>query len=107
MTCSTRPEKRTKGAKYARNRRKAVRLEGLAQYGGKCACCGETAEEFLTIDHINGRVPGEPRLRGPAEWERLKKAGWPSDNIQILCYNCNCAKGIYGYCPVHQQQGEE
>ena len=39
--------------KYRRDRNKTARAKVIAYYGGKCACCGESAFEFLTIDHIN------------------------------------------------------
>ena len=29
----------------------------------------------------------------------LKKLGYPKDGYQLLCHNCNCAKGWYGACP--------
>ena len=32
----------------------ATRQEVMAHYGNKCACCGETAQAFLTLDHTNG-----------------------------------------------------
>ncbi len=85
-----------------------VRLEGLAVYGGKCACCGEDEQMFLTIDHIEGRDERDYRssgrkLTGKRAWANLKSLGWPKDRIQLLCFNCNCAKGAYGICP-HQKQ---
>jgi len=79
--------------------RRAVKLQGIAAYGGKCACCGETGTEFLTLDHINGRASEPYRTTGQKAWARLKARGWPKDNFQLLCFNCNCAKGIYGRCP--------
>jgi len=84
------------------------RLGVLQHYGGKCACCGETVYEFLTFDHINNdgaehrKIIGKTRI---ARW--LKKNNYP-DGFQVLCANCNHAKGHYGHCP-HQIQkaGEE
>lgn len=35
----------------------------------------------------------------------IKKNGFP-DSVQVLCWNCNCAKGIYGYCP-HSTQASD
>lgn len=78
-------------------------MEGLKEYGGKCACCGESKPEFLTLDHINGRGP-EEKTTGMGIWYWLKLKGWPKDNYQILCWNCNCAKGVYGQCP-HKKTG--
>jgi len=84
---------------------RAARLEGIAAYGGKCACCGESQIEFLTLDHINGRGDEPQRITGQKAWARLKARGWPKDNFQLLCFNCNCAKGVYGRCP-HQTNDE-
>lgn len=81
------------------NEARKAKVEGIKEYGSKCSCCGETMIEFLTIDHINGRDKSIPRATGQHEWLRLKWAGWPKDDIQLLCYNCNCAKGVYGSCP--------
>lgn len=75
-----------------------MRLEAIEAYGGKCVCCGESRREFLTIDHINGRGDSK-KIQIHMEIQNLKKAGWPKINIQLLCFNCNCSKGIYGSCP--------
>jgi len=78
---------------------KRVRQETIGHYGGSCACCGELEFAFLCIDHING---GGHRQRKaevsgmPANWWRSR--GYP-EGFQVLCYNCNLAKGIYGICP--------
>ena len=42
---------------YSQRTRQRLRLEILIHYGGpvpKCACCGESHIEFLSIDHIGG-----------------------------------------------------
>lgn len=78
---------------------KKVRLEGIIIYGGKCICCGESKQEFLTLDHITGRSIKEKGITGQKFFGLLKSQGWPKDNYQLLCFNCNCAKGIYGICP--------
>lgn len=83
----------------------AAKLEGIRAYGGRCACCGESRIEFLTIDHIHGRTDEEYRITGQKAWARLKARGWPKNNFQLLCFNCNCAKGVYGRCP-HQTNDE-
>lgn len=89
--------------KLAANR--AAKLEGIAAYGGKCACCEEARIEFLTLDHVHGRAREPYRITGQKAWARLKAHGWPKDNYQLLCFNCNCAKGAYGHCP-HQDKTE-
>jgi len=80
---------------------RSVRLDGIEAYGGKCSCCGESTVEFLTLEHVNGRDDEPKRLTGYKAWARLKRLGWPQGDYTVLCFNCNCAKGIYGKCP-HQ-----
>jgi 5-methylcytosine-specific restriction endonuclease McrA len=78
-------------------KRHALRKEFMAKYGHKCTCCSERRYEFLTIEHTNGRVG---KKRPPyQELELLARSGWPKTDLQILCFNCNSAKGIYGSCP--------
>jgi hypothetical protein len=77
-----------------------LKTEGINAYGGKCTCCGESRFEFLTLEH-KGPVPKKPngqRVVGFYAWTIARKLGWPSDTT-ILCYNCNCSKGVYGSCP--------
>jgi hypothetical protein len=73
--------------------------EGIKEYGSKCTCCNETQIEFLTIDHIYGIKKENDKKRAKKLWIKLKKLGWPKDKYQLLCWNCNCAKGIWGICP--------
>lgn len=91
-----------KGIKYRRNQRLGV----LIAYAGsppKCECCGETILEFLAIDHVNGNGS---RHRSTISSSRsstrlytwLRKNKYP-EGFQVLCHNCNSAKGFYGICP--------
>jgi hypothetical protein len=78
-----------------------LRNEILNHYGGKCVCCGETRREFLAIDHINNDGNEQRKEAGGAGFTFqvwIKRQGFPND-LQILCHNCNSAKGFYGYCP--------
>jgi len=74
-------------------------------YGWRCACCGETESAFLTLDHKNNDGAYFRRYRqengGITLYRYVIKAEFPVD-LQTLCFNCNCAKGIYGKCP-HQK----
>lgn len=80
---------------YRNKRRKQV----IEAYGGKCACCGEKEIKFLAYDHVNNdgkdhrKVISAQLLTG---W--IIRNNYPK-NIQILCHNCNLAKGFYGKCP--------
>jgi hypothetical protein len=79
------------------------RIEAINHYSNGslvCACCGESDYRFLTIDHKNGGgikdYPHYKKYGGLALW--LRARGYPP-GYQILCWNCNCAKGVYGVCP--------
>ena len=87
--------------------RQALKQRALLAYGGKCACCLASDIEFLTIDHIKGGgqqhrrmihcKPGDQFYRWLYEHKYF--AGY-----QVLCFNCNSAKGFYGYCPHNKAQ---
>jgi len=84
--------------------RQANREAAIKHYGGICNCCGKTDTRFLTIDHIDGggrkhrKELGNPG--GNHFFSILKKQGYP-EGYQVLCWDCNCAKHMYGECP-HQ-----
>ena len=81
--------------KYRMHRR--VVIERL---GGKCACCGETDKEFLTIDHVEGGGGQHMKAIGNLS-SYLYRHGWKEGEYRCLCMNCNFSFGHYGYCP-HQ-----
>lgn len=74
----------------------------IAGYGSLCVCCGETNPAFLTIDHIYGQGYADRRSTY-SFYRRLEKEGFPKDRFQLLCMNCNWAKGVEGTCP-HQSE---
>jgi len=100
--------------KYKQNREQRrqydynLRLECLIHYGGnppKCACCGETHIEFLTIDHVYGGGNKHRQIiksNGSYFYKWLKKNNFPKD-FQVLCANCNMAKGRnkIQFCLIH------
>lgn len=84
---------------YSRN----IRLRVLKHYGGdtpSCACCGETTYEFLSLDHIDGGGNDDRKVNGAGTQFQLYliRNSFPQ-GIQVLCHNCNLAKGFYGTCP--------
>lgn len=88
--------------KWGKAYRAKLRADALEFYGGKCACCGESEPMFLTIDHVDGGGGNHRREignGGAAINAFLRRKGYPKDGFQILCHNCNCAKGFYGACP--------
>ena len=90
----------------SRGRNRQYREAALRAYGNACACCGEARYPFLTIDHVRGdgaahrrMLFGRPRVgSGNTFYVWLKRHGYPG-GFRVLCHNCNCARGYYGYCP--------
>jgi hypothetical protein len=85
-----------------RRQRQKLRVEMVKAYGGKCKCCGETEVLFLELDHIHNDGHKDRKVNGAGVKLlcRLKKAGWPKNNYQILCSNCNHGKTRNGgICP--------
>jgi hypothetical protein len=62
-----------------------------------CRCCGENFDiDFLSVDHIDGRAhltKDEKHLKGNPLNVWIKKNNFP-EGLQILCQNCNMAKGM-------------
>lgn len=96
---------------WTKGYRAKLRDETFAAYGGYvCACCGETAPKFLTIDHINNdgakfrrETLGNRWLGGYHTYRWLKANGFPQGDLQVLCMNCQQGKKLNGgVCP-HQE----
>ncbi len=95
---------RNRDRHLAANRKwgRALKAAAIDAYGDACACCGEAERGFLTIDHADGNG-AEHRKReglnsGSATYRWLKSHSYPP-GFQVLCANCNLAKGWYGVCP--------
>ena len=87
------------------------RMEALTHYGGnppRCACCDENHLQFLALDHVNGggsaHIRSIPGGGGTSFIMWLRRNNFPP-GFQVLCHNCNCAKGFYGSCP-HQDHSK-
>lgn len=99
------------------NRHLAARLrdEVMKHYGSKCACCGESSIEFLTLDHVNDdgathrRAMNRGKNKSFGGWRLyrwLKSHNYPNEiELQILCWNCNEAKRFYEVCPHQKRDG--
>ena len=96
-----------KAKKKAQEYKKLV----FEHYGGIppfCVCCGELHNEFLSLDHINGRRCKDRRelkLAGASFYRWLVQHDYP-EGYQILCMNCNHAKSNHKQrlCPVHHPE---
>jgi hypothetical protein len=70
-------------------------VNAINKLGGKCACCGETTVEFLTFDHMNGRIT----QKGFNNYRVAVSVLRGESDIRVLCMNCNHSYGVRGYCP--------
>jgi hypothetical protein len=80
--------------------RQRRRILCVIHYGGdppKCACCGESRIEFLTIDH-HGIAPDKRHRSGDNLYRWLIRSNFP-EGFRVLCMNCNHYIGHYGWCP--------
>jgi hypothetical protein len=84
----------------------------VVYYGGRCACCGETHPEFLSI------VPAGPPPSAKARWDgeeesngftdpgrffgRLERDSWPT-GFRVLCANCARGRLLCAGCP-HERE---
>ena len=85
-----------------------LRDQVLEAYGRTCVCCGEQRSEFLAVDHINGGGT-QMRKNGYSSTAKIHlfliQNNFP-DDYRLLCHNCNCARGFYGYCPHERERGD-
>lgn len=104
-------ERRRKETKYEenlvakRNLRyiRKLKVDVMTVYSkGKpnCSCCNYDNMDGLSIDHIIGRKQqGHTREFGSTQLHQyLKRERFPKE-FQVLCINCNSAKGKLGQCP--------
>ncbi len=73
-------------------------------YGKVCACCGESEEVFLTVDHADGDGAIHRKKFGQSAWgvyRDIVNQGFPK-KYRILCMNCNWATR-FGHPCFHQQ----
>ena len=93
---------RIKQNEYNRIWAQRMKLEVMSYYckgQPQCVCCGEKELEFLSFDHIlGGGTRHVKNLGNKRIFMWLKKNNYP-DGFQVLCMNCNFAKGKIGYCP--------
>lgn len=91
---------------YYKDRKEKIKLIVLQHYSKSkvplCNCCGITGNIFLTLDHVHnrGNIHRERKFPG-GFYKYLINHSFPTIPVlQVLCWNCNCAKRINnGICP--------
>jgi hypothetical protein len=102
------PRLRTLSRLSSRRSSQKLKYRVLEELGGHCACCGEWRLEFLTVDHISGngaehrkqliRSGSQKSANAATVYRHIMKQGCPRDQYRVLCFNCNCSIGTWGYC---------
>ena len=119
------PERKAKKKKYLDENRLNVLREYSKRLSNSnipcCACCREDFHiDFLALDHIAGRrqmdseselikLGYSSKLKGSSLIKWIRENNFP-DGFQILCQNCNFAKGMKGnnnICPHEKARKEE
>ena len=75
--------------------RYAVRSRAIEVLGGKCACCGESRETMLEIDHVNNDgAAHRSEAKGGVyrTYREMAASGVRNPRFQVLCANCNASK---------------
>ena len=91
-----------RGRLRQQERYQLLRLRVMEYYGGKCECCGEDRYDQLTIDHIKGHARTTGKIGVYLTYDAIREFenhGYPNGKYRLLCWNCNLARGYYGYCP--------
>jgi hypothetical protein len=100
-----RQKTKPKQIEIGKKSRAKIKNEVFEAYGGwRCACCGETTRDFLSLDHIEGGGNQQRKLLKKVNtynfYSWLREQKFPP-GYQILCMNCNFAKRYTMTCP-HQ-----
>jgi hypothetical protein len=88
----------------ARQKNSRLKMEVMKIYSKgepKCNCCGYSESlDGLSIDHIEGRnkMGHSKSVKGNQLYRFLIEHHFPK-GYQVLCHNCNSAKGHFGKCP--------
>lgn len=108
-TAEYREKNRERHLKAQRDSGKKLKDAAYAAYGGYvCACCGETEEAFLSIDHVNNDGAAHRKTMDRRKiYKWLARNGFP-DGFQVLCMNCNHGKARNGgVCPHETRRNSE
>lgn len=87
---------------YDRDRHARGVAEAQALLGGRCVCCGENWTDFLHFDHVYGGGRTDRRANPGKRVHVYVLRG--EAGYQLLCANCNMAKGKGRDCPPGHDQ---
>jgi hypothetical protein len=80
-----------------RESHKNKKLIVIKKYGGCCVFCKDTELAILTIDHKNNNGAADrKRFSCSRAFYHELRVGQPRSDLQVLCFNCQWRKRIYG-----------
>jgi hypothetical protein len=87
-----------------KNRASRMREYVISQLGARCACCGEAALPFLTLEHVGQwgkfhRRNGTRRRGATTIYGDVIKSGFDRKLYSVYCMNCNFATRYGATCP--------
>lgn len=98
-----------RGSEWQKKEYRRLKAEIVEGYGGRCECCGESAIDFLTLDHKYNdghRERRENNYNLLRLYRRVIRDGFP-ERYRVQCYNCNCGRARNGgICP-HLGTGQQ
>lgn len=87
-----------------RKKNKLIKINCFQLLGNKCACCGESELNKLTVDHIdNDGANRRKDDKSGVDFYR-KILNGKIMNVQLLCWNCNYSKHIGNGICFHQRK---
>lgn len=97
----TAQERSSYKVEWAKAKRHRLRLELIARYGGKCACCGVNDYRWLSLHHKNrdgGRERKGKKVNAANRIAYLHSQP-KRDDLELLCYNCHLSGDFFNICP--------
>ena len=93
---------------HLRQYRHSYKDVALNLLGGKCALCGETEREFMSIDHLNGGGVAERRRIGTNKiYKQIADGLVDLTEYRALCRNCNDSIQMLNITPNEGTIGEK
>ena len=91
-----------------RLKRAETKLQIVALFGGRCACCPVSELQKLTVDHVNNDGNRLDLPRGSTDlYLKILNGTAPASDFQLLCWNCNFSKHLGGGICIHQRRKEQ
>ncbi len=89
--------------------RQELHTTAISCLGGMCACCGETHQSMLEIDHVHGGGNAERKADNRNNfktYQRIRDGKAKKGHYQVLCSNCNHSRRRNGGTCEHKTESD-